>query len=170
MSLPAKDREPSGSVDLSGWGAITDDIEKPGYPVKLQTVNIPIVDRKTCNKAIEKIAAAEGEIMKDTVHETNICTGPLTGGISACGVSVFGSDDSIELDSFSLGWLKILVFWFQGDSGGPLVSKSADGKVELVGIVSWGMVPCGRNGAPSVFVRVSSFIDWIAETVAANRT
>lgn len=58
----------------------------------------------------------------------NICTGPLSGGLSAC----------------------------SGDSGGPL---EQDGTV--IGIVSWGMTPCGSRGAPSVFTKVSAYIDWI---------
>lgn len=43
-----------------------------------------------------------------------------------------------------------------GDSGGPLIQDGV-----LVGVVSWGMVPCGHYDAPSVFTKVSSFIDFI---------
>ncbi|XP_058463935.1 trypsin-1-like [Malaya genurostris] len=45
----------------------------------------------------------------------------------------------------------------QGDSGGPLVY---DGK--LIGIVSWGY-GCAFNGYPTVYTRVSEFIDFIEE-------
>lgn len=48
-----------------------------------------------------------------------------------------------------------------GDSGGPLVSEGRQ-----IGIVSWGR-PCAR-GYPDVFTRVSSFIDWIDETIQVN--
>lgn len=51
---------------------------------------------------------------------------------------------------------------FQGDSGGPLVTKNGFGEAEVVGIVSWGLFPCGRKNAPSVYTRVSAFITWIA--------
>ncbi|XP_055390296.1 arginine esterase-like [Condylostylus longicornis] len=44
----------------------------------------------------------------------------------------------------------------QGDSGGPLVQNN-----KIIGIVSWGKIPCGQPNSPSVFVRVSAFIDWI---------
>lgn len=43
-----------------------------------------------------------------------------------------------------------------GDSGGPLIQ----GKT-LIGVVSWGLVPCGNSRAPSVFTKVSSFVDFI---------
>ncbi|XP_055385366.1 trypsin-like [Condylostylus longicornis] len=44
----------------------------------------------------------------------------------------------------------------QADSGGPLVQNN-----KIIGIVSWGKTPCGQPNSPSVFVRVSAFIDWI---------
>lgn len=59
-------------------------------------------------------------------------------------------------------------FHLQGDSGGPLASKNDEGVHELVGVASWGVIPCGRKGAPSVFVKVSDFIDWINSTIAEN--
>lgn len=46
----------------------------------------------------------------------------------------------------------------KSDSGGPLVNKNN----ELIGVISWGVIPCANPpDAPSVFVRVSAFIDWI---------
>ncbi|XP_063917128.1 trypsin-1-like [Zophobas morio] len=47
-----------------------------------------------------------------------------------------------------------------GDSGGPLIQDNI-----VLGIVSWGFVPCGYEGAPSVYTRVSNFIDFINEYV-----
>lgn len=68
----------------------------------------------------------------EPLSDTNVCTGPLAGGQGAC----------------------------SGDSGGPLVTRGADGPVQI-GVVSWGMIPCGSKGAPSVFTRVSAFTDFI---------
>lgn len=65
------------------------------------------------------------------VTNDHICAGYQTGGRDSC----------------------------QGDSGGPLV-RVLDNRYELVGIVSFGY-GCGQPGAPGVYTRVASYIDWI---------
>ncbi|KAJ8945722.1 hypothetical protein NQ314_009084 [Rhamnusium bicolor] len=50
-----------------------------------------------------------------------------------------------------------------GDSGGPLVKYGV-----LIGIVSWGITPCGSVGAPSVYTRVSNYVDWIHAHIDAH--
>ncbi|XP_076168797.1 trypsin [Ptiloglossa arizonensis] len=70
---------------------------------------------------------------KNPLHPTNVCTGPLDGSLSAC----------------------------RGDSGGPLVRRNAFDEAEVVGIVSWGLFPCGAKNGPSVYTRVSAFVTWI---------
>lgn len=55
-----------------------------------------------------------------------------------------------------------------GDSGGPLM-KDVDEKIwELVGLVSFG-IECGRN-EPSVYARVSYYLDWIETKVWPDET
>jgi len=49
-----------------------------------------------------------------------------------------------------------------GDSGGPLVCSDADGPY-LAGIVSWGMQPCAQAKYPSVYTRVSSYLQFVQE-------
>ena len=51
----------------------------------------------------------------------------------------------------------------QGDSGGPLVCVE-DGVPILRGIVSFGK-GCGRPGLPGIYTRVSTYIDWIDESI-----
>ncbi|XP_055840045.1 lectizyme-like [Episyrphus balteatus] len=46
-------------------------------------------------------------------------------------------------------------------NGGPLVQYGKGGKAQLVGIVSWGYVPCGAKNQPSVYTHTSAHIDWI---------
>lgn len=50
------------------------------------------------------------------------------------------------------------------DSGGPLVQGST-----LIGIVSWGKLPCGQANSPSVYVKVSDFTSWIAANQATQQ-
>ncbi|KAI8121175.1 hypothetical protein FF38_07219 [Lucilia cuprina] len=69
------------------------------------------------------------------IHESNICSDSLKTSISAC----------------------------NGDSGGPLVIEREGAPSELVGIVSWGYIPCGLAKLPSIYTRVSAYIDWIAK-------
>nr|XP_034493006.1 chymotrypsin-like elastase family member 2A [Marmota flaviventris] len=49
-----------------------------------------------------------------------------------------------------------------GDSGGPLNCQAADGKWQVHGVVSFGSsLGCNYYRKPSVFTRVSNYIDWI---------
>lgn len=50
----------------------------------------------------------------------------------------------------------------QGDSGGPLNCQNAAGNWEVHGIVSFGSgIKCNLAKKPTVFTRVSAYIDWI---------
>ena len=80
ISLPKANAEHTGDVILSGWGSISSS-NNAIMPDNLQTVKLPVVDLKTCKNAIEAITGPS------PLHESNICTGPLTGGTSACSVS-----------------------------------------------------------------------------------
>nr|CAD7457816.1 unnamed protein product [Timema tahoe] len=58
----------------------------------------------------------------------------------------------------------------RGDSGGPLIDKRESPTTSQVqtyqlGIVSFGSIPCGSNKAPSVFTRVSEYLDWILDNI-----
>lgn len=122
IRLPFADKEFNGNVRLFGWGS-TSTTTAPSMPSILQTVVKPIISFRDCSDAFGT----------SPLHYTNICTGPLTGGIGAC----------------------------HGDSGGPI---SQDGV--LVGIASWGSFPCGNS--PSVYVAVSSFVEWINNIIDFN--
>lgn len=56
--------------------------------------------------------------------------------------------------------------WGQGDSGGPL-NCPYEGHWEVAGIVSFGSaLGCNTLRKPTVFTRVSAYIDWINEVGA----
>ncbi|KAL7728841.1 hypothetical protein ACLKA6_004190 [Drosophila palustris] len=133
-ALPEQDAQPEGYGTLYGWGNVSM-TAVPDYPHKLQLANMPILDMTLC----EQILARSGL----ELHETNLCTGPLTGGVSIC----------------------------TADSGGPLMQECCEPHLEqsniVIGIVSWGRMPCGQKNAPSVFVRVSAFTDWINQIITS---
>lgn len=147
IGLPAPGAEPAGNASLSGWGS-TINLPIPLPATVLQYVDIPILSyegefipllmtKKLTNFAFSECASALTDLFGDPepLDETsNVCTGPLYDGISAC----------------------------SGDSGGPLAQQDTN---EIVGIVSWGITPCGYDGAPSVFTKVSSFVDFISVNV-----
>ncbi|KAF7418987.1 hypothetical protein HZH68_001640 [Vespula germanica] len=128
IKLPKYGNIPKDNVTLSGWGSVSNtSIAK--MPDVLQKAILPTVDLVECKEALYKI------IGPSPLHDTNVCTGPLTGGYSAC----------------------------SGDSGGPLVQNST-----VIGVVSWGIIPCGTYGAPSVYTRVSAFTNWIEDKINNN--
>ncbi|KAG7259837.1 hypothetical protein CRUP_010492, partial [Coryphaenoides rupestris] len=54
-----------------------------------------------------------------------------------------------------------------GDSGGPLNCQNAQGAWEVHGIVSFGLgLSCNYPKKPTVFTRVSSYVDWINSVTA----
>lgn len=76
------------------------------------------------------------------LHETNVCSDSLQKSVSAC----------------------------NGDSGGPLVVEHEGCPSELIGIVSWGYNPCGLAQLPSIYTRVSAYLDWITKIQSAYYT
>ncbi|XP_061397795.1 lectizyme-like [Musca vetustissima] len=136
VNLPQQDAQPEGYGTLYGWGNVSMTIV-PQYPHKLQKANMPILDMELC----EQVLASSGM----QLHDTNLCTGPLTGGVSIC----------------------------TADSGGPLIQDEVidvygNTRPTIIGIVSWGKMPCGQKNAPSVFVRVSAFTDWIEQIITTT--
>ncbi|XP_037038688.1 lectizyme-like [Bradysia coprophila] len=51
-----------------------------------------------------------------------------------------------------------------GDAGSPLTQDD-----ELVGIFSWGFVPCGLPNSPSFYVRVSAYVPWIISIIDRSK-
>lgn len=122
IQLPSAGVVPTGDSLLSGWGSVST-TSTPSMPNTLQKATLPLLDLNVCANALIAIFGTSSPL-----EATNVCTGPLTGSLSAC----------------------------SGDSGGPLAQNG-----QLIGVVSWGVSPCGSEGAPSVYARVSNYIGWI---------
>lgn len=123
------------AVTALGWGGTSDG--EPADDLQI-TTNLKILENKYCDDEMD----GWGDIIQDSM----ICTAGLRSGLDTC----------------------------KGDSGGPLLMAFApSGRVEngspdldtLVGITSFGEdTDCGTSPFPSVYTRITSFTDWIAET------
>ena len=51
-----------------------------------------------------------------------------------------------------------------GDSGGPLFMRAGGEETPwyLIGIISFGSIGCARSNDPTVYTRVSAYVDWIS--------
>jgi len=56
----------------------------------------------------------------------------------------------------------VQLYIVQGDSGGPLVCRERDHWI-LYGVVSWG--GCSFEIGPTVYARVSAYLNWISKTI-----
>ncbi|MPC24242.1 Plasma kallikrein [Portunus trituberculatus] len=74
------------------------------------------------------------------ITDNMFCAGYINGGTDSC--------HSVSVASL------------QGDSGGGLLWEGSDGKMDVIGVVSWGQ-GCGRPGYPGVYTRVTRYLDWI---------
>jgi secreted trypsin-like serine protease len=113
-------------------------------------VQLKILDANVCSEAYE-----DHEYF--TFTNNQLCAGNLDGGYDTCQGGK--SSDAVTkhfTNSFS----------YQSDSGGPLQIVLPDNKCvySIVGITSFG-TGCGLKGAPSIYTRVSSYLDWIEEKV-----
>lgn len=78
MKLPKKGNDVDGDTILAGWGSTSSSIIAPSMPTKLQRIGLPIVESEECDAALTSLVGPH------PLASTNICTGPLSGGISAC--------------------------------------------------------------------------------------
>ncbi|GAB0086633.1 Peptidase S1 domain-containing protein [Sergentomyia squamirostris] len=125
--LPTTSSYPFGAATLTGWGWTADE---PPFLLAdiLQSVNVSLITASQCFAAL--VYLGENPLELDSI--SHICTGPLTGGISAC----------------------------NGDMGGPLVQNDENNIVQ-VGMAIRIFRPCGRHNAPTIYIRVSAYVDWI---------
>lgn len=152
---------------VTGWGLT----EGGDHPETLRQTQIQMLDRELCNASMLDARAAEAAkgfgyavevfglgdddayaawdalVAKAPVpmSENMLCSGTFEGGKTAC----------------------------SGDSGGPLVVPLEDGTYIQAGIVSWGLSATSGRGCEetanfSAYTRVSNFLPWLEQVVAAN--
>ncbi|XP_011499751.1 PREDICTED: trypsin-like [Ceratosolen solmsi marchali] len=68
----------------------------------------------------------------------------------------------LSADNICTGPGRGLLSSCNGDSGGPLIANN-----QVIGITSWGTVPCS-GCTPSVYTKVSSYINWIKDIINNN--
>nr|XP_014341332.1 PREDICTED: plasminogen [Latimeria chalumnae] len=94
--------------------------------------------KETGFPVIENKVCNRPEFLNGRVSNNELCAGNIHGGADSC----------------------------QGDSGGPLVCYDEE-KYIIQGVTSWGL-GCAEPMKPGVYVRVSSFISWIEQTMENN--
>lgn len=77
IRLPPAGRIFSGTVDLFGWGSVSD-TTTPSFPNILQTVSKPIVQWDICREIVNAV------MQHEPLHASNLCTGTYTSNLSAC--------------------------------------------------------------------------------------
>ncbi|XP_050668053.1 serine protease snake-like [Leptidea sinapis] len=116
---------------VTGWG-ITEFRNEAKISVELQAADVDIIDSNTCDRLLQCNRNWCG------LKPHQICAGDLTGHVDTC----------------------------QGDSGGPLQVKipclttSETSMHYIIGVISFGY-KCARPNQPSIYTRVSSFVEWI---------
>ena len=152
---------------VTGWGLV----EGGDHPADMHETEIQMLSRAQCNDAMIEARADEAakgfsyavdtfglsdadaqsaweELLArvpEPMSVNMICSGTYEGGKTAC----------------------------QGDSGGPLVVPLDDGSFVQAGVVSWGLSAgpsqtCDETALFSAYTRISNYVGWLEQTIAAN--
>ncbi|XP_013146393.1 PREDICTED: glandular kallikrein-like [Papilio polytes] len=151
ISLPNDLELEQQLLTISGWGLLSTSILMLDFPDKLQEIEVTYLPYEDCYEAIEGVK--EKDEINPLDEETHICTGPITGGVAACSgdsggplvLHIVKDSNTTKYDS----------------NEGVIVEDYNNSTVVLLGIVSWGMTPCGEEGAPTIHTKVASYLDFI---------
>ena len=146
-----------------GFGILRDPVGGEGGLTKeLQQVKLPLLSTDTCQRIIN-----QGKDSPSAVTDNVLCAGLLGGWKGGCygdsgetfeqrhGISIM-----LSLMCFIKCNPKITIY----GKGGPIMVLNPVTKTYTqVGITSWVVSPCG--GHPTVFTRLSSYVNWVHQHV-----
>jgi secreted trypsin-like serine protease len=138
---------PGAKVTVTGWGALWDPQDKGVIEMLSQlTAGADLDERLNYPLKLHQadIQLMDNESCQATLQPANISLPDS----AICAMSPSSRKNSCY-----------------GDSGGPLLASVAPRKFVQVGVVSRG---CGNPELPNIYTRVSSFSDWIRDTMGAN--
>ncbi|XP_046916503.2 trypsin-1 [Dermatophagoides farinae] len=129
------------TVTVAGYGYTTDNLVFNFLPDRLKAVRVPIVRMDNCRQTY------------------NVSRIPITDRMICAGVTTYGRCSGA----------------MRGDSGSALITYTNDNndhddddrRAIHTGIVSFSL-PCRMFGAPDVYTRTSSYIDWINNVINNN--
>ena len=141
---------PGDQCWVTGWGQ--DAFEGEGQlQARLQEVDVPLVGPRECQAALRR----SGMGRRFRMHPGWICAGVLLKLYELSHYLYYPKGGEEGKDACS------------GDGGGPLVCPGPDGRMELVGLVSWG-VGCGERGLPGVYTNIAQYTNWILDTIETH--
>jgi secreted trypsin-like serine protease len=138
---------PGAKVTVTGWGALWDTDDKGIMEMLSQLTAGADLDERLNNPLKlhqVEIQVLDNESCRSVFQSLSISIADS----DICGMSPTSRKNSCY-----------------GDSGGPLLASTGSRAFVQVGVVSRG---CGNQGLPNIYTRVSSFSDWIGETMGAN--
>ncbi|KAG5877816.1 hypothetical protein JTB14_004120 [Gonioctena quinquepunctata] len=138
-TLPEKYVLTGEKAVTSGWGI------KGGfnpYPIALQAMDVETISFEECVETLAPIKNETSDYWKNDI------------------ASMDALDNKTKICT---GPLDKGIATCMKDEGSPLAQNRT-----VIGIASFIIQPCGREGSPSVFSRVSEYVSWIKENVDEN--
>ncbi|KAG6448376.1 hypothetical protein O3G_MSEX005459 [Manduca sexta] len=158
-------------LTVAGWGSLKTTAFIPDLPSRLQEVEVTYIPFDECYDAIDEVSS-EGDEENPLDRVAHLCTGPLSGGIAACSGDSGGPliqyispsfEDTNATENPIANEINVEENDFKTDEPNKILNTNViDNRIPIViGVVSWGISPCGVKGAPTIYTNVSSYMNFI---------